>query len=164
MHENLDVESPMIDLTDCQPKIREKTLTEAEKRKLRKVAMAKIEDAAMRNIEKIRKNEFSSEKRSQIGANLNRFLFFFTCQKVFYKIYKRIYFSKNSLVLILKASVVVVLCRSNEHFGLVQAIVGAFRVNPKGALASLWLPLSVQVNIRTIVEPPARLLGQCTVR
>ena len=66
MHENLDVESPMIDLTDCQPKIKEKTLTEAEKRKLRKVAMAKIEDAAMRNIEKIRKTNLAPKKGAKL--------------------------------------------------------------------------------------------------
>lgn len=66
IHENLDVESPMIDLTDCQPKIREKTMTEAEKRKLRKVAMAKIEEAAMRNIEKIRKTNLAPKKGAKL--------------------------------------------------------------------------------------------------
>lgn len=66
IHENLDVESPMIDLTDCQPKLREKTLTEAEKRKLRKVAMAKIEEAAMRNIEKIRKKNLAPKKGAKL--------------------------------------------------------------------------------------------------
>lgn len=62
IEESLDIENPIVDLSDCQPKIKKKTLTEAEKRKLRKVAMAKIEDAAMQNIHKLRKTNTAPKR------------------------------------------------------------------------------------------------------
>ena len=67
MHENLDVESPMIDLTDCQPKIKEKTLTEAEKTKITKSSNGEDRGRCDAQYRENPKDKFSSKERSQIA-------------------------------------------------------------------------------------------------